>query len=87
MLIKKPDDIKSSEITDPQVYLNRRNFMRVAALAGTTAATALLYRQLNPPPPVLEQREKIADVITSHGNLVTVFPLTKTTSPTTSRIQ
>ncbi len=32
MLIKKPDEIKSSEITDKKVYLNRRLFMRGAAL-------------------------------------------------------
>ncbi len=50
MLIKKPEDIKSSEITDKKVYLNRRVFMRGAALAATTAATGLLYRELNPLP-------------------------------------
>jgi sulfoxide reductase catalytic subunit YedY len=65
MLIKRPDDIKSSEITDEKTYLNRRTFMRVAALAGTTAATGLLYRQLNPPPAVIEPRAKIADVVTA----------------------
>ncbi len=48
MLIKKPEDIKSSEITDQKVYLNRRLFMRGAALVATTAATGLLYRKLNP---------------------------------------
>jgi hypothetical protein len=32
MLIKKPDEIKSSEITDQKVYLNRRLFMRGARL-------------------------------------------------------
>lgn len=46
--MRKPGDIKSSEITDKQVYLNRRLFMRGAALLGTTAATGLLYRKLNP---------------------------------------
>jgi methionine sulfoxide reductase catalytic subunit len=65
MLIKKPADIKSSEITDKKVYLNRRLFIRAAALAGTTAATGLLYRQLNPPPAVVEKRAKIADVVTT----------------------
>lgn len=65
MLIKKPADIKSSEITDKKVYLNRRLFIRGAALLGTTAATGLLYRQLNPPPAVVEKREKIADLVTS----------------------
>jgi sulfoxide reductase catalytic subunit YedY len=43
------NDFKSSEITDKSIYLNRRNFMRGAALVTTTAATGLLYRKLNPP--------------------------------------
>jgi len=47
---EKFDDIKSSEITDKKDYLSRRQFMKGAALVGTTAATALLYRKLNPPP-------------------------------------
>jgi sulfoxide reductase catalytic subunit YedY len=49
MVIKKADNIKSSEITDKTVYLNRRVFMRGAALVATTAATGLLYRKLNSP--------------------------------------
>jgi sulfoxide reductase catalytic subunit YedY len=57
MLIKKPDDIKSSEITDRKVYLNRRNFLRGAALAASTVATGFLYKRLlapdiEQPPPV-----------------------------------
>ena len=44
------NSIKSSEITDKQTYLNRRQFMRAGAVLGTTAATALLYRKLNPAP-------------------------------------
>lgn len=50
MLIKKPEDIKASEITDQKTYLNRRLFIRAAALAGTATASTLLYRKLNPPP-------------------------------------
>ena len=50
MLIKKPEDIKSSEITDQKTYLNRRLFIRAAVLAGTATASTLLYRTLNPPP-------------------------------------
>ncbi|MEP6911313.1 MAG: protein-methionine-sulfoxide reductase catalytic subunit MsrP [bacterium] len=65
MLIKKASDIKSSEITDKKVYLNRRLFIRGAVVAGTTAATGLLYRKLNPPSAVVEPRAKIADVITA----------------------
>jgi sulfoxide reductase catalytic subunit YedY len=51
MASKKPNEIKSSEITDEATYLNRRNFMRAALLAGTTLATAGLYRFINEPPP------------------------------------
>jgi hypothetical protein len=42
MLIKKAGDIKSSEITDKQVYLNRRLFMKGAILAGTAAPPVFL---------------------------------------------
>src|SRR6266567_1198994 len=63
MLIKKPSDIKSSEITDRKVYLNRRLFMRSAILAGSVTATGLLYRKLNPPPAVVEERPKIAGLV------------------------
>jgi len=64
MLIKKPADIKSGEITDQEVYSNRRLFMRGAILAGSVTATGLLYRKLNPPPALVEERPKIAGVIT-----------------------
>jgi hypothetical protein len=49
MLIKKADEIKSSEIADEGLYLNRRNFLRAVSLAGTVTATGWLYRQLNVP--------------------------------------
>lgn len=64
MLIKKPSEIKSSEITDRQVYLNRRLFMRGAILAGSAVATGLVYRKLNAPTPVIETRPKITGIIT-----------------------
>ena len=51
MIVKKPDEIKSSEITDEKTYLNRRNFIRAGLLAGTTLATAGIYRFINEPPP------------------------------------
>jgi methionine sulfoxide reductase catalytic subunit len=55
MVIKKPNEIKSSEITDEKTYLNRRNFIRAGLLAGTTLATAGLYRFINvPAPPGIE---------------------------------
>ena len=65
MLIKKPADIKSSEITNQRVYVNRRLFMRGAILAGSAAATGLLYRKLNPPSAVVEERPRIAGLVTA----------------------
>jgi len=65
MLNKKSSDIKSSEITDQKVYLNRRLFMRGAVLAGSVTATGLFYRKLNPPPAAVVEQPKIAGVITA----------------------
>lgn len=65
MLIKKPDPIKSSEITDERDYLNRRNFMRAAALAATTLGTSFLYRQFFKPD---QSREANADSPTQTAN-------------------
>ena len=65
MLIKKPSDIKSSEITDEKAYLNRRLFMRGAILAGSAVATGFIYRELNPPPAVIEERPRIAGLVTT----------------------
>lgn len=49
MLIKKPEDVAGSEVTDKSVYLNRRNFMRGAALAASLTATGLVYRSFTSP--------------------------------------
>ncbi len=62
MLIKKPDDIKSSEITDQKTYLARRTFMKAAALVATTTATGLLYRKFAVRPRIIRPSVKIADV-------------------------
>ena len=62
MLINGPNDIKSSEITAKRLYLNRRVFMRGAALLGTTTATALLYRRLNPPTAEKPVGEKLSNI-------------------------
>ncbi|HLL13940.1 MAG TPA: protein-methionine-sulfoxide reductase catalytic subunit MsrP [Pyrinomonadaceae bacterium] len=72
MLIKKPDDIKSSEITDQKLYLTRRNFMRGAALVATTAATGLVYRRFAVPAPPPVKGEKIENVQTAEQ--ATSFP-------------
>lgn len=49
MLLKKPETIKSNEITDERHYLNRRNFIRGAALGATALTTGLIYRRLAVP--------------------------------------
>ncbi len=55
--------IRSSEITDEQTYLNRRNFIRAGILAGTVGATGLGYRFLNPPPPKEVTTANIENVV------------------------
>ena len=42
MLIKRPDDIKRSEITDKELYLNRRQFIRTASLGAAGLGSGLL---------------------------------------------
>ncbi len=42
MLIKRPDDIKSSEITDKELYLTRRRFIRTASLGVAGMGSGLL---------------------------------------------
>jgi sulfoxide reductase catalytic subunit YedY len=46
MLIKKPSDIRSSEITPRDVYLNRRTFMRDAAVTGAVLAAGRILPAL-----------------------------------------
>ncbi len=58
-----PKKIRSSEITDEKTYLNRRNFIRAGLLAGTTAATGIGYRFLNPSAPIDVNTKEIADVV------------------------
>src|SRR5947209_19956372 len=64
MLIKKAPDIKPSEVTDEKTYLDRRLFIRGAVLAGSVAAIGFIYRKLNPPTAVVEERPKIAGLVT-----------------------
>jgi len=41
MLIKRPDDIKPSEITDEQIYLQRRRFLKTSAHTTLTALAGI----------------------------------------------
>jgi sulfoxide reductase catalytic subunit YedY len=42
MLIKKPPDIKASEITDQKIYLERRHFLRAASAAALAVAAGIV---------------------------------------------
>ncbi len=42
MLIKKPSDIKASEITDQKIYLERRHFLRAASAAALAVAAGIV---------------------------------------------
>ncbi len=49
MLIKKPADIPSSEITPKSLYLNRRKFLAGTAAAGVAAAAGVIGHELAAP--------------------------------------
>jgi methionine sulfoxide reductase catalytic subunit len=62
MVVKKDNSIKSSEITPEKDYFNRRNFIKAGVLAGSTLATAGLYRFINPLLPTETKSEPIAEI-------------------------
>jgi sulfoxide reductase catalytic subunit YedY len=45
--MKGPDRIPTSEITPPELFLNRRTFIRAGLAAASVALTGLVYRHLN----------------------------------------
>ncbi len=62
MLIKKPADIRSSEITPKSVYLNRRNFIAAAATAGSAAILGYRLRDVVIPSQTVSAGNKIEGV-------------------------
>jgi methionine sulfoxide reductase catalytic subunit len=63
MLIRKPDDIRSNEMTPKHVYQSRRLFMKSAVLAGSVAATGGVYRLLNTAAVPEVPRERLANFV------------------------
>jgi sulfoxide reductase catalytic subunit YedY len=61
VLIKKPSDIKPSEITSHSNYMNRRQFMRAGAIAGGALLAPSALAAVIP----AERRAKLSDVETS----------------------
>ena len=64
MLIKKPDDIKSSEITSQQLYLSRREF-----LGASTRSLGALATGLSALGVLLSSQDAAANTATKLGNL------------------
>jgi methionine sulfoxide reductase catalytic subunit len=75
MLIKKSDEIRSSEITPKKLYLNRRKFLAGAALSGAAAAVGLKFSQLAAPPSIALADNKI------NGIAKSPFSTTETVTP------
>ena len=61
MLIKKPDDIRPSEITSKNNYLNRRAFIRAGSIAGALSLAGPSLGAIVPD----KRREKLTDVSAS----------------------
>jgi sulfoxide reductase catalytic subunit YedY len=55
--------LADDKITDPHIYLNRRNFMRAGILAATTLSTGAIYRKLNSAPTGFTSRPALANLI------------------------
>ena len=58
MLIKKPADIRPSEITSKENYLNRRDFIRAGSIAGALSVAAPAWGAVVPE----GRREMLPDV-------------------------
>ena len=58
MLIKKPADIRPSEITSEQNYLNRRDFIRAGSIAGASVLAGTAFGAVVPE----GERAKLPDV-------------------------
>jgi methionine sulfoxide reductase catalytic subunit len=59
MVIKKPADIPSSEITSKSLYLNRRKFLAGAVISGAAAVVGMSLRELAEPSNVVQANAKI----------------------------
>lgn len=68
MLIRKPTDIASSEVTPEQVYLDRRKFLAVAGVAAAGVMGAGGIAAALPPSSRQEEKPNTWDEITTHNN-------------------
>ncbi|MGA1987577.1 MAG: protein-methionine-sulfoxide reductase catalytic subunit MsrP [Candidatus Sulfotelmatobacter sp.] len=75
MLIKKAQNVCSSEVTPKSLYLNRRKFLTGATLAGVAAATGAGLRELISPSTTAQAGNKIDGIKKS------AFSTTETVTP------
>jgi sulfoxide reductase catalytic subunit YedY len=75
MLFKPPSDIRPSEITDQAVYLDRRRFLRTAAVTGAAvlaapqlASAVVSLGEIKPGPFSTDEQPNSYDDITSYNN-------------------
>ena len=59
MLIKKPEDMKYSEVTPKGLYMNRRKFIAAASMAGAAAVAGFSLREFLTPATHVEAAAKI----------------------------
>jgi len=62
MLIKKPEEIKYSEVTPKGLYMNRRKFIAAASMAGAAAVTGFSLREFLSPATHVQAAAKIDGV-------------------------
>jgi len=73
MLIKKPSDIPSSEITPKSAYINRRKFMAGATLFGTALATGA-YELMKPSEAAQAETTKLTTVKSQYSTTEPATP-------------
>jgi len=68
MLIKKPDDLRASEITPENLYYDRREFLRAAGLLGIAAAT---LGRVEPANAATQGGQELKDELTPYEDVTT----------------
>jgi methionine sulfoxide reductase catalytic subunit len=68
MLIRKPDDLRSSEITPENLYYDRREFLRAAGLLGIAAAT---LGRVEPANAAAQDGQQLKDELTPYEDVTT----------------
>ena len=65
MLIKRTNDVPSSEITSKSTYLNRRRFITGAAVTGAALAAGYYLRSSKPATETVEASNKLTGIVKS----------------------